>query len=651
MQIIDLVPVANRQGKRFLNASYLGSVLLLFVLLTPQSGIAGTVTVQLLGPTRFERTTGEPQNVTVTFPGRSGTALLQIENGSDQATRVTSASVSVNGKTIFGTSVFNKKVESLETVIAVGELNALSVEVRGGLGTYVTITVLQDIEAEAAAVVGPEGATISVTDANSPISGVALSIPAGALSQKIVLSIQPDLSFVIPYNSNIEEAYSSPAFSISPDLGPLAILAELRIPYKDSDGDGILDGTTFPIESGSVFFAFKGSLNAYRAEGIIDTALQNVVVQTDHFSSWSLRYHRWKPGTVRYFVESLPLGDVQAQKQQIQDAFSQWSAAINGVVTFTEETTSQNADIVIRERLFNKSTPSAQVTHFLGISFLSPVALELNANAANVWYTGPYPPYPFLDPPNGLPFLRIFMHEVGHVMGLGEYPAICNNYPSADPAIMAYECGTVPLPFTQLGSFDKAEIQRHYGIPATGTITLTFQVQVTKKSDFISADLVNPACTGGWVCVVNNISPPPFLMTVTFDSSVASGSATTVTFGRPTFSGSPYTTSLQTINPGGTTDTGFVSATQTGATTHAFVVVAGQQKLGDPEFYYNLRLDGPNYPGNINAFPSATVARDLFKLAIGQQFRFEQGASYRFGFNFVPGSTNYDGVATLVSVN
>ncbi|MBN1308275.1 MAG: hypothetical protein JXA18_10185, partial [Chitinispirillaceae bacterium] len=79
----------------------------------------------------FIRTTGQPQEETVTFPVYNPTIpyIIKVQNGPDGYDRISSASVSflLNDQEIFTSSDFNQQVEWLETPITVTTENTLRV--------------------------------------------------------------------------------------------------------------------------------------------------------------------------------------------------------------------------------------------------------------------------------------------------------------------------------------------------------------------------------------------------------------------------------------------------------------------------------------------------------------------------------------------
>ena len=152
------------------------SLLFIFALLV-ESAIAVEITNY---DGKFVRGAGAPVTKTVTFPGVEGTAVLKLFNGAEDDTleKVSSSIIKVNGVDIFAQDSFNQNVSYLEKEIQLieGDNNTIAVEVRGKPEGTLKINIVQKIEVDAAAFIGPEGGVIQTE------SGVTLEIPAGSLN-------------------------------------------------------------------------------------------------------------------------------------------------------------------------------------------------------------------------------------------------------------------------------------------------------------------------------------------------------------------------------------------------------------------------------------------------------------------------------------
>lgn len=165
------------------------------------------VQVEVLPPTTCVRGTGEPLTETFTFPGVSGQATVKLWNGSledDSIEKVSSSIVTVNGQVVFGPSEFNQNVGYLEkeTTLVEGQ-NTLEVLLKGKPGGQITIEIVQEVEGEGAAFVGPDGGVVEVSDPTSPLYGVKVEISEDTVEDNTFFTISKASDDVLPPNDNI----------------------------------------------------------------------------------------------------------------------------------------------------------------------------------------------------------------------------------------------------------------------------------------------------------------------------------------------------------------------------------------------------------------------------------------------------------------
>lgn len=234
-----------------------------------------TVEVTLLGPNQYTRTSGKPNLYTDEFPGVEGIGRLIVENGHESGeSRVSSALVTVNEARVLGPRDFNLEVGHLETTIDLHELNEITVELRSTEESFVTVSIVQQIEAEAAAVIGPEGGTIEITDPESPITGFTLEIPEGALDTEQLVT-----AGIVVNNET---------FGISPmiDLGPSGLVFNqsivIGIPYDDCDvvNNNIIDESLL----GMYHLDEDMALWIKESESVVDTENNMIWSTISHFS-------------------------------------------------------------------------------------------------------------------------------------------------------------------------------------------------------------------------------------------------------------------------------------------------------------------------------------------------------------------------------
>jgi len=103
----------------------------------------GTVTI--FGPRVFERSTGKPVTVTVPF-SRGADAVspftMIVTNGAaNGSNRVSSATIKINGATLFSQSDFNQQVPQLSKPVTLAANNVLEVQLSSKPGSYLTINI------------------------------------------------------------------------------------------------------------------------------------------------------------------------------------------------------------------------------------------------------------------------------------------------------------------------------------------------------------------------------------------------------------------------------------------------------------------------------------------------------------------------------
>jgi hypothetical protein len=93
-----------------------GALLVVILILLWEAVSCGAVTLNLMGPTKFTRDKGKPGSETVRFSSDfGGPATLKLINGSlenPSVPKISSATISLNGKAVFGPSDFNQKCPS-----------------------------------------------------------------------------------------------------------------------------------------------------------------------------------------------------------------------------------------------------------------------------------------------------------------------------------------------------------------------------------------------------------------------------------------------------------------------------------------------------------------------------------------------------------
>lgn len=99
---------------------------------------------------QYTRSTAAPVANADSFFGTDGPGTLIVVNGLDgtAASRVSSAVIVLNGKRVLGAKAFSKKVETIEMPVELAEDNRISVELRGGPGTSLSVRVKQQVDVD-----------------------------------------------------------------------------------------------------------------------------------------------------------------------------------------------------------------------------------------------------------------------------------------------------------------------------------------------------------------------------------------------------------------------------------------------------------------------------------------------------------------------
>ena len=108
------------------------------------SNSQSTETFTVYGPQRFTRNPGAPINVVETFSLPADAVApfaIQLENGSATGSnRVSSATIKLNGTTIYGPNDFDQNVSTLKGPVTLTATNILEVKLSSAPGSYLTIT-------------------------------------------------------------------------------------------------------------------------------------------------------------------------------------------------------------------------------------------------------------------------------------------------------------------------------------------------------------------------------------------------------------------------------------------------------------------------------------------------------------------------------
>jgi hypothetical protein len=118
----------------------------LVLLLSLFAGISFGGEVALFGANPYLRTKGKPNVYAGTFLGNTGTGKILVNNGNPDGTnRVDVAVILINGQQVIRPTDFDLPVHTIEAPVDLARNNSISIELRGGPGHYLTVTVLEEI--------------------------------------------------------------------------------------------------------------------------------------------------------------------------------------------------------------------------------------------------------------------------------------------------------------------------------------------------------------------------------------------------------------------------------------------------------------------------------------------------------------------------
>jgi len=291
-------------------------------------------------------------------------------------------------------------------------------------------------------VIGPGGGNISITDSSDPLFGVSLQVPAGALSQNVLISISEDQSApMIP-----RAGYQGMTVAFAPDGLQFQAPATLNLPYPDANNDGVVDGTSVK-EQFLQTRILNQQLGAYvYVPSSVDSLRKHVVLQVQHFTAWRIFAFHFPPNTVvSYRIDNMPTtrgvnATDDAVRNAVKSAFDIWRRQLDGAgITFVEESTNSNPDI----RLIWDSSLLQTVLSFVGSLFrleefgvtLQPFnigEIRVLLNDTVRWSVSEN------DNQATVNVEAVVAHEIGHALGL-EHLGLDGNFcfSCAQPPLMA----------------------------------------------------------------------------------------------------------------------------------------------------------------------------------------------------------------------
>lgn len=113
------------------------------VLTSPTSTASDAPMTIAFGPKQFSRAGGAPQTFTETFQhcGNAPCQIVVVNGSADGSRRISSASISLNGRQILGPSDFNQQVERIVKPVTLLDQNQLTIRLASSPGSFVTVSV------------------------------------------------------------------------------------------------------------------------------------------------------------------------------------------------------------------------------------------------------------------------------------------------------------------------------------------------------------------------------------------------------------------------------------------------------------------------------------------------------------------------------
>jgi RHS repeat-associated protein len=198
---VTLNGTAQVRGQVIANSFTLAGGKVIGAVWPAQSGSNMTV----FGPRRYDRTNGAPNQYVDQFSlpgGVTSPFSVHIQNGAlDGSSRVSSATVKLNGIDILTPSDLNQNVAAVDRTVTLAANNQLDVRLASSPGSYLIINisgaiVVSDTTAPSVAITAPDNNSVT-TDSEISVSGTASDTGTGATGVAHV------------YVNNVEAAYNS----------------------------------------------------------------------------------------------------------------------------------------------------------------------------------------------------------------------------------------------------------------------------------------------------------------------------------------------------------------------------------------------------------------------------------------------------------